>query len=288
MISIENIQLVEYDLQSAGIDYLPLKQELVDHICMDVEREIEKGRSFDLAYQNIKHQYIDNTNLIKVQSDAKNILDYKSIFLKRLLIAISIITIIGFWLKTFKISGSNCVQFISMLLIGILFYKVGFYLFQDKRQKGLKVVCSMSLFIVGFFLPTAYFIFSFLPSVHVIATKLNMISYLLLSLSLTIYFSSNTGLNIFGINAETRKTDLLIATINLSLAILSNILSLGNYSGGLKYLLFVIIGLNLFLAIYYLLIKQKFKNKLISLLIISAIIIHLYHLPIFIRGIFEK
>jgi hypothetical protein len=148
-------------------------------------------------------------------------------------------------------------------------------------------VCAISLFIVGFCLPTAYLIFSFLPSAHVIATRLNMISYLLLSLLLTVYFSSNTGLNIFGINAETRKTYLFMASVNLSLAILSNILWLGNYSIGLKYLLYIIIGLNFFLAIYYLLIKRKFKNRLISLLIISVIIIHLYHLPIFIRGIFE-
>lgn len=287
MISIENIKRIEYDLQRAGIDYVPLQQELLDHICIDVEQEMMNGSSFDSAYQIIKNQYIDNGNIIEIQNDTKNLLDYKSIFLKRVLIVVSIITIIGFLLKTFKISGSNWVQFISMLLIAVLFYKVGFYLFQDKRQKGLKVLCSMSLFFVGFCIPTAYFIFSFIPSLHVIATKLNMISYLLLSLSLTIYFTSNTQLNIFGSHEETRKTDLSITSVNLFLAILSNILWLGNYAIWLTYLLYIIIGLNLFLAIYYVLIKQKFKNKLISLLIISVIVIHLYHLPIFIRGFFE-
>jgi hypothetical protein len=288
MISLENIYLIENDIRSAGIDYLPLQQELVDHICMDVEREIDKGSSFDVAYQNIKNQYIDSQNIIEVQRDAKYLLDYKSIFLKRLLVIISIVTAIGFLLKTFKISGSNWIQFISMLLIGVLLCRVGYYLFQDKRQKGLKILHSLTLFIAGFFLPTAYLIFSFLPSVHVVATNLNMISYLLLSLSLTIYFSSETVLNIFGIKAETRKSDLFIASINLSLAILSNLLWWANYSVELKYLLYIIIGLNGFLAIYYLLIKRRFKNKLISLLIISVIIMHLYHLPVFIRGLFDN
>jgi hypothetical protein len=163
MISIEEFKLIEFDFQDAGIDYYPLQQELVGHICTDVEKEIERGKSFDLAYQRIKSQYIDCHNLIEVQSDTKNLLDYKSIFLKRILIALSAITLLGFLLKTYKIPGSNWIQFISILLLGVLFNKIGLYLFRDKRQKNLKKLCSLPLFIAGILLTTAYLILASFP-----------------------------------------------------------------------------------------------------------------------------
>jgi hypothetical protein len=287
MISPENIQQIQQDLTHAGIDYMPLQQELLDHICIDVESEIEAGKNFNLAYETIKHQYIDTTDLIEVQRDTINLLDYKSLALKRIFLFVSAMTLIGFLLKTFKIPGSNWVQFFSIMLLTFLFCKIGFYFYQDKRQKHIKRIFSVSFYVVGAILPVSYFIYSFLPNIQIIATRLNMISYMLLSLSLTAYFSSKAGLNILGVTTETRKIDLSIASANLFLSLLTFIFFIIDYAFGLKYLLFIIIGSNFFITIYYLLIKQRFKNRLISLLIISAIIIHLYYLPFFIRGIFE-
>jgi hypothetical protein len=287
MISPENIQQIQLDLIQAGINYLPLQQELLDHICIDVEGEIEACENFNQAYEKVKHQYLDSTDLIEVQRDTINLLDYQSLSLKRIFLIVSTITLIGFLLKTFKIPGSNWVQFFSILFLTFLFCKIGFYFYQDKRQSHVKKIFSISFYIVAAILPVSYFIYSFLPNIQIIATRLNMISYMLLSLSLTAYFSSNAGLNIFGVTTETRKIDLSIASINLFLSLLTFSFFITHFAFGLKYLLFIIIGSNFFITIYYLLIKQRFKNRLISLLIISAIIIHLYHLPFFIRGIFE-
>jgi len=287
MISPENIQQIQQDLTHAGIDYLPLQQELLDHICIDVESEIEAGKNFNLAYETIKHQYLDTVDLMEVQRDTINLLDYKSLSLKRIFLFVSAFTLIGFLLKTFKIPGSNWVQFFSMLFLAFLFSKIGFYFYQDKRQKHVKKIFSISFYIVAAILPVSYFIYSFLPNIQIIATRLNMISYMLLSLSLTAYFSSKAGLNILGVTMETRKIDFSIASINLFLSLIAFLFFIVHYSLGLKFLLFIIIGSNFFITIYYLLIKQRFKNRLISLLIISTIIIHLYHLPFFIRGIFE-
>jgi hypothetical protein len=287
MISPENIQQIQQDLTHAGIDYLPLQQELLDHICIDVEGEIEVGANFNQAYEKVKHQYLDTTDLIEVQRDTINLLDYQSLSLKRIFLFVSAVTLIGFLLKTFKIPGSNWVQFFSMLFLAFLFSKIGFYFYQDKRQKHVKKIFSISFYVVGAILPVSYFIYSFLPNIQIIATRLNMISYMLLSLSLTAYFSSKAGLNILGVTTETRKIDFSIASINLFLSLIAFIFFIAHYAFGLTCLLFIIIGSNFFITIYYLLIKQRFKNRLISLLIISAIIIHLYHLPFFIRGIFE-
>jgi hypothetical protein len=287
MISNADIQQIELDLKSVGVNYLPLQQELIDHICIDIESKMKVGKNFQEAYQDLKSQYIDSEKLIEIQDDTKNLLDYKSIFLKRILLIVSAITLVGFCFKTFRISGSNVIQFLSFQLLCILFFKVGYYFYQDKRQQNLKKLYAFCFYTIGLILPVAYFIYSFQSNMHVIATNLNMLSYLLLSLSLTLYFSSITELNIFGITNETRKIDISIAFINLGLALLSIIFQALNYFMSLKYLLIIILGINFLFAVYYLLIKQKFKNKLTSLLIISSIIIHIYHLPIFIRQIFE-
>ena len=51
------IELIESDVESARIILETLSQELVDHICCEVENEMEKnGKTFEEAYALIKKQ----------------------------------------------------------------------------------------------------------------------------------------------------------------------------------------------------------------------------------------
>lgn len=285
MISEANIRQIKRDLESAGIDYLPLQQELIDHICTDIENNIKNGKDFKAAYLEIKQQYLSGQNLAELQNDTKNLLDYKSLFLKKMLIIVTIITVIGFSFKILRISGGNVIQFSTFLLLCVLFFKVGFYFFQDKRNPYLKKLYAICFFVLGMVLPVIYYIFSFQPGLSAPVVWLNILSYLLLSLVLGIYLLFPSRPNIFGITSETRMTDLLIALINICLATVTLFTRITDNFLVLHYLLFINLGVNIIFSIFYISIRQKFKNKLTSLLVVGSIIIHIYHLPFFIHQI---
>lgn len=278
MISEADIQQIKDDLINAGIEYSPLQQELIDHICSGIEIDMEKGGSFQSVYSTIKSSYIDGTNFSELQDDTKNLLDYKSSFLLKLLIGISVITFLGLLFKNFKISGGNIIQFVSFILLSFLLFKLGIYFFKDKRNPVRKKVISFSFFTISIALVLTYLIYCFKPNLQPIATSLNMFSYLLLALTLTIYFSFETEINIYGANAKTRRIDLLVSFLNLVFAITSLVFFQFNFYIGLKYMLFIIIVTNLIILVYHLLKKIRFRNRLTSLLIISSITIHIYHL----------
>ncbi len=49
----EHINYIIKDLHYRGLVYEPLQNELVDHICSSVETEMEQGKKFIDAYQEV-------------------------------------------------------------------------------------------------------------------------------------------------------------------------------------------------------------------------------------------
>ena len=47
------IELIEKDLRRKGITYDPLHEDLVDHVCSEIEERMEKGESFRNAYDRV-------------------------------------------------------------------------------------------------------------------------------------------------------------------------------------------------------------------------------------------
>ena len=52
----KHIRLIEADVENARITINNLSQELVDHICCEVESLMSSGKSFEEAYTIIKEQ----------------------------------------------------------------------------------------------------------------------------------------------------------------------------------------------------------------------------------------
>jgi len=284
MISAENIQEIKEDLLNAGVDYSALQDELLDHIAIEVEQSILAGKDFKQAYNEVKKQFKNNDiNFKEVQNDTKILLDYKSIFLKKLILAILAIMIIAFSFKTMKIPGGSNIQLLTFLLLGALFFKFAYHFYNDKRKKNIKQLVAFLFACIGILLPVTNTIYIFFSRLHPIATTLNMISYLLLSIAVIIYLRVYPGLNIFGIKKETRRVDLIISNSNVFMAFLSLSFYHFHMIFGLKFLLFIIVGVNLIFGLYYFLLQKHFTNRLISMLILSVTTMHMYQLVSLIR-----
>jgi hypothetical protein len=283
MITEKEIQIVRNDLIRSGVDYAPLRDELIDHIITDVEKFMLAGKPFDKAYAEVK-AYLDykNVDFNEVQNDTKTLLDYKSRFLKVLTVSVFSISLVGFGFKFYKLNGGSMIQLLSFFLLSALFFRFSFHFFRDKRDSSRKKMVAILFGIVGLVLPITYILYLFFHEYHIIATKLNMISFLLLSLSVLVSLKAYQEINIFGIGQETRKSDLFLVHFNIVLALLSVFLNIGEFHLTLNYLLYVIIGINAVFALF-LIITYRFTNRLTTMLVVSVLTMHVYHLPNLIR-----
>ncbi len=66
----EHIDYIIKDLHYRGLVYEPLQDELVDHICSSVEKEMEQGKKFLDAYQSILKSFGNTSGLRGVQKQS--------------------------------------------------------------------------------------------------------------------------------------------------------------------------------------------------------------------------
>ena len=63
-----NISIILSKTSTTGIVYEPLQNKLVDHICSSVENEMEQGKNFIGAYQEVLKSF-GNTSVFAVSSN---------------------------------------------------------------------------------------------------------------------------------------------------------------------------------------------------------------------------
>ena len=52
----QNIEVVKNYLDKQGINFQPLKEELLDHFLLDIESDMRRGSSFNEAFQAVTQQ----------------------------------------------------------------------------------------------------------------------------------------------------------------------------------------------------------------------------------------
>ncbi|MFN8206882.1 MAG: hypothetical protein U0T82_05660, partial [Bacteroidales bacterium] len=67
-LSLYQIEQISRDVRREDISFSHLLEDLIDHVCCDVEYEMEHGLSFSDAYLKVK-QKIGLHGLQKIQSD---------------------------------------------------------------------------------------------------------------------------------------------------------------------------------------------------------------------------
>jgi hypothetical protein len=113
----ENITRIRADVEKSGIRNNLLKDELVDHVCCQVEAEMRKGMSFDEAYQEISANYTKK-EISKTERNISLFLNYRSIITSGLLY-ISIGAFVVSWIT--HITRPDWIGLIAFLLISFVF-----------------------------------------------------------------------------------------------------------------------------------------------------------------------
>jgi hypothetical protein len=136
----DQIQLIEADVENARLVLENLAEEITDHLCCEVEKLMESGKSFQEAYQIVKQQTGIDV-LRKIQEDTLYLIDKNYRIMKTTMKITGNISLImlglGTLFKIFHWPGAGVMLVAGFMLLCILFFPLFIYLqHQEGGTKG--------------------------------------------------------------------------------------------------------------------------------------------------------
>jgi hypothetical protein len=146
-----NIDFITKEITESGITSDELKQDLIDHFCCVIEEELNKGKSFneayDIAYKNICPNGFEDIQkeTVYLLTKKKTEIMKKSLFLAGILILMGTST--GLLFKTMHWPGANMIWLVSSLAL-IFWFFPSLFIFLYKREVN-KVFSNKLKHILG-------------------------------------------------------------------------------------------------------------------------------------------
>lgn len=151
------IEIVENYVRKAGLTYSHLEDDLVDHICCDIETRMKEGKSFHSAYNEIKEE-AGQDDLNEIQRATLFLIDKNYRIMKQSMKTLGIIALVMMALATVSKlmhwPGAGILLVISFVLTSLVFYPAVLYTLYKEYFNRTKVMVPVLAFIggVGFML----------------------------------------------------------------------------------------------------------------------------------------
>ena len=145
------IRKINQEIDRSGITYSDLQEELLDHLCCDVEAEMDEGIEFITALDNVM-KGIGRERMQEIQEETLLLINQKYRIMKKFMYVLGIIApsllLIGALLKWQHIPGGGITITLALFLLGAIFIPVYTMVkIRDTRDNKKKV--NRSLFITG-------------------------------------------------------------------------------------------------------------------------------------------
>ena len=161
----KHILIIEADVESARITINHLSQELVDHICCEVESLMSTGKTFDEAYAIIKEQTGIKV-LQKIQENTLYLIDKNYALMKTAMkitgnVSLALIAI-GTTMKIMHWPGANFTLMGGFVLLCFIFFPAAIYLnYTYKKEKrnpilNVSIGAGAIIFMVGVLFKTMH------------------------------------------------------------------------------------------------------------------------------------
>jgi len=149
-LTLEQIESVNEIINDSDLTYSHLPDDLIDHVCCDIESEMSVGLSFNKALERVQCKFGD-LGLQKIQEDTILLIDQKYRFMKTTMKIFGNVSLalIGFG-TIFKIlhwPGASIALTLGFLLLGLVFYPAT--ISASYRKNGRKNLFLHVLAIVG-------------------------------------------------------------------------------------------------------------------------------------------
>jgi hypothetical protein len=144
--------LIEADVHQARITLSHLPQELIDHICCEVEELMSTGKTFDEAYLLVKEQTGIKV-LQKIQENALYLIDKNYAIMKNTMkitgnISLAFIAI-GTVLKIWHWPGASIALLAGFVLLCLVFFPAAIYLNYNYENGRKKPLLNLSALLGG-------------------------------------------------------------------------------------------------------------------------------------------
>ena len=151
-LNLHNIDQITRDVRMQEIGFSHLFHDLVDHICCDVEFQMQHGLSFEEAYKNVKGK-IGSRGLKNIQEETLYVVDNKYRNMKKLMKISGVAgTILLGFAAIFKISHwpfSGILLCLGAFLLSFLFLPSALVVLWKETRNQKKLILFISAFITG-------------------------------------------------------------------------------------------------------------------------------------------
>lgn len=139
MIDDKKMHVVKNYLTGGGITSVPLGEDLLDHFCCSIERQMEAGASFECSFEKAIEQITPN-GPSEIQKDFNYLKTIKTnTMLRKLVYTLSylsvLIVLLGVALRIPQIVSSDLT--LLLMMVGLLLFSVSavpFYFYQRYQQ----------------------------------------------------------------------------------------------------------------------------------------------------------
>jgi len=187
-LNLHNIERIARDVKRQEIVFSFLADELIDHICCDVESEMENGLTFQEAYSRVKQKF-SARRLKEIQEETLYAIDTKYRFMKNTMKISGVIgTVLFGFAALFKIqhwAGAGIMLTLGALILAFVFMPSALGVIWKETHNRNKLVLFISAFLsAGFFITGVLFKIQHWSGSSVILVLAHIIIVLLLIPSL--------------------------------------------------------------------------------------------------------
>jgi hypothetical protein len=161
MITDEQFSFISQKIKHSDIAAKEIQDDLIDHFCCMVEIEMQRGKSFEEAYQNAYQQTTPN-GFEEIQQETFFLLNHKKIILMKQFTYISgylfaLSTTVGAFFKVMHFPGANIMLFSGLLGLSFIFlplllvnkFKDKVFNVMSEKLKWIFGTASMMLILLG-------------------------------------------------------------------------------------------------------------------------------------------
>jgi len=149
----KEIRRLSREIEKQGLTYTELQQELLDHLCCDVEAEMEEGLEFVKALEKVR-KGMGKDRIQQIQEETLLLINQKYRIMKKFMYILGMIApamlITGTFFKIQHWAGAGVLLAFSLFLLGAIYLPVFVMVkIRDTRKEGKKV--NMPMYIFGLF-----------------------------------------------------------------------------------------------------------------------------------------
>jgi hypothetical protein len=150
-LSDREMEILNMEIEKQGLTYTQLQNELLDHLCCDIEAKMDEGLEFLKALDEVR-QRLDNNRIQEIQEETLLLINQKYRMMKKFMYILGTIApsllIIGAFFKLQHWPGASVLIVMGSFLLGAVYLPVfAMVSIRDTRKKEKRV--NKTLYVAG-------------------------------------------------------------------------------------------------------------------------------------------